>query len=239
MSGKVGSITTSIIVDGLIFNMDAANRTSYPKTGTNVTDTINGNSGTLINDPTFDSANNGSIVFDGTDGKITIPDSNSNFSFNNGVNDLPFSLNIWVKISNNNSSADKNFFTKTNIWLISVDKFDAYATLKTGNPNTFIQRKCSFGNGWFNSYSGEWINFSSTYNGSETPSGIKLYLNGVRIDTTDVSSSTYTGMNPSSTNDIVLGNGILGSVANVQIYNKELSASEVLHNYNALKDRFI
>ena len=29
MSGRVGSITTGIIADGLIFNMDAANRASY------------------------------------------------------------------------------------------------------------------------------------------------------------------------------------------------------------------
>ena len=33
MSGRVGSITTDIIADGLVFNMDAANRASYPRTG--------------------------------------------------------------------------------------------------------------------------------------------------------------------------------------------------------------
>ena len=29
MSGKIGSITTDIIKNGLVFNMDAANRASY------------------------------------------------------------------------------------------------------------------------------------------------------------------------------------------------------------------
>ena len=47
MSGKVGSITTGIIADGLVLNMDAANRASYPKTGTTATDTVNNNVGTL------------------------------------------------------------------------------------------------------------------------------------------------------------------------------------------------
>ena len=34
-----GNITTNIIKKGLVFNMDAANRASYPKTGTTATDT--------------------------------------------------------------------------------------------------------------------------------------------------------------------------------------------------------
>ena len=41
MSGRVGSITTKITADGLVFNMDAANRACYPKTGRTATDTIN------------------------------------------------------------------------------------------------------------------------------------------------------------------------------------------------------
>ena len=40
MSGRVGSITTDIIADGLVFNMDAANRACYPKTGTTATDMV-------------------------------------------------------------------------------------------------------------------------------------------------------------------------------------------------------
>jgi hypothetical protein len=34
MSGRAGEIITDIVEDGLVFNMDAANRASYPKTGT-------------------------------------------------------------------------------------------------------------------------------------------------------------------------------------------------------------
>ena len=40
MSGKIGSITTDIISDGLVFNVDPANRACYPKTGTTVADTV-------------------------------------------------------------------------------------------------------------------------------------------------------------------------------------------------------
>ena len=48
MGIRIGSISTPIIADGLVFNMDAANRASYPKTGTTITDTIGNINGTII-----------------------------------------------------------------------------------------------------------------------------------------------------------------------------------------------
>ena len=47
MGIRRGSISTPIIVDGLIFNMDAANRACYPKTGTTATDTVGNVNGTI------------------------------------------------------------------------------------------------------------------------------------------------------------------------------------------------
>ena len=70
MSGRVGSITTDIIADGLVFNMDAANRASYPKTGVKWNDTVNGNNTTLTNDPTFNSGDIDFFEMDGSDDKI-------------------------------------------------------------------------------------------------------------------------------------------------------------------------
>ena len=40
MGGRVGSITTEIIEDGLVFNMDAANRASYIPDATTTFNTI-------------------------------------------------------------------------------------------------------------------------------------------------------------------------------------------------------
>ena len=55
----------SIITSGLILNLDAGNVASYPGSGTTWTDLSgNGNNGTLINGPTFNSSNGGSILFD-------------------------------------------------------------------------------------------------------------------------------------------------------------------------------
>ena len=58
---------SNIVTNGLVLALDAANRRSYIS-GSFVWNDISGNrnSGSLINGPTFDSANGGSIVFDGT-----------------------------------------------------------------------------------------------------------------------------------------------------------------------------
>ena len=57
MGIRRGEITSKIISDGLVFNMDPANRSCYPKTGTTATDTINSLSGSLINQTSFSDSN--------------------------------------------------------------------------------------------------------------------------------------------------------------------------------------
>tara|TARA_R110001606_G_scaffold366977_1_gene522337 strand:- start:29 stop:226 length:198 start_codon:yes stop_codon:yes gene_type:complete len=58
MGGRVGSITTEIIEDGLVFNMDAANRASYPIQRTLAT----AESGSCFN--TLDLSQSGSFISD-------------------------------------------------------------------------------------------------------------------------------------------------------------------------------
>jgi len=65
-----------IVTDGLVLALDAGNTKSYPGSGTTWTDLSgNGNTGTLTNGPTFDSANGGSIVFDGTNDYVQVTGS--------------------------------------------------------------------------------------------------------------------------------------------------------------------
>ena len=55
-----------------MFYVDAANDKSYPGSGATWSDLIGGNNGTLTNGPIFDSANGGSIVFDGTNEHVVL-----------------------------------------------------------------------------------------------------------------------------------------------------------------------
>ena len=100
MAGSIGNITTDIIKNGLVFNMDAANRASYPKTGTTATDTIGNIVGTLSgangdnNTPQWENTNGGVFDFDGTDDYIDFGDP-SVLSFGNSSTDSPFSISQW------------------------------------------------------------------------------------------------------------------------------------------------
>ncbi len=71
-----GSITTPIVTDGLVFNMDAANRAStIPSTSTLKTfNTIDlTQSGSIITDSTWEDGSPPTFNFDGTDGYISLP----------------------------------------------------------------------------------------------------------------------------------------------------------------------
>ena len=75
----------SIVMNGLVLALDAANSKSYPGSGTTWTDLSgNSNTGTLTNGPTYNSANGGSIVFDGVDDGVNIP-HNSNIDIRNQI----------------------------------------------------------------------------------------------------------------------------------------------------------
>ena len=115
MSGRVGSITTGIIADGLVFNMDAANRASYIPNATTSYNTLDLNqSGSLQDDNgsgMYSSDNQGTWVFDGIDdyiqplvnGKGTIFDTQT------------FTIQAWFK-----SDIDPDTVTAEVIW--SYDK---------------------------------------------------------------------------------------------------------------------
>jgi hypothetical protein len=84
-----------IVTSGLVMYLDAGNTKSYPGTGTVWYDragNLNGgvvNNGALINSPTFDSGNKGSLVFNGTNSYVRV-DSTI-------LQDSGGTINIWCK----------------------------------------------------------------------------------------------------------------------------------------------
>jgi len=81
-----------IVTSGLVLCLDAANKRSYPGTGTTWTDLSgNSNNGTLINGPTFNAGNQGGIVFDGTNDYISIGSQNIV-----GTGTSPFSVELCI-----------------------------------------------------------------------------------------------------------------------------------------------
>ena len=81
----------NIITNGLVLRLDAANPRSY-QSGSLIWNDLsgNGNSGSLVNGPAFNTSASGVIRFDGVDDYV----SDSSIVLNSYTN---FTVNIWVK----------------------------------------------------------------------------------------------------------------------------------------------
>lgn len=88
----INTTQANIVKDGLVLWLDAGHRASYPEVGTAWYDISgNRNVGTLVNGPTYDSANKGSIFFDRNNDYITIPQETGEFS------NSKMTIDVWVK----------------------------------------------------------------------------------------------------------------------------------------------
>jgi len=231
MSGRVGSITTDIVSDGLVFNMDAANRASYPKTGIKTFNTIDtADSGSLINDVAFNT--NPSTFEFGLDGVDDYIDFGPNICTSLGSSVTQLTTSIWFKADA--GSNDGIFAARppsTNISLIGLSLNSSLIFIWCNGTNHYKSKS-------FTDFS-NWYNATIVFEGG---SSFDLYLNGVlqsmsengsQQSSVDLSTSNlYLGLyyNTSFTFD--------GNIGNFQIYNRALSAEEVLSNYNGLRGRF-
>ncbi len=90
----------SVIEDGLVFCLDAANKSSYAGTGTTWADLVGGNNGVLTNGPTFSEESGGSVAFDGTNDKVSF-NLTSDFSGVN-LNDFDCTQEGWCRFEGSN-----------------------------------------------------------------------------------------------------------------------------------------
>jgi hypothetical protein len=221
----------NLITNGLVLHLDAANVKSYPGSGTAWLDKSGyGNNGTLVNGPTFDSQNGGSIIFDGTNDRVDCPLSSTIQSINTN-NSL--TISTFIKVASSSEYRD----------FVGVNKTSG------NNPFTF---RASIGNVYFFDYEIGGIRTTKIYPGTTSDilnkwvqltatigeNSVKLYLNGIQVGTT----TTVSGNIKTIDSDFRIGNlgynVFFGSVSTTQLYNRALSAQEILQNYNATKSRF-
>ena len=234
MAGRI-AYYGNIIKDGLVLNLDAAKVDSYPGSGTVWRDIAGGViTGSLINGPTFDSTNGGSIVFDGSNDYV---DCGSNNIYTLGNN---FSLECWVYptvLGSGNGDELFSLATGGGIPYISYG-------LEWMNTNRFRMSIGNTSNTFLNynstdTYSlNNWYHILGTYNGSV----ITLYINNILQNTTNVSTTVLYSLNRLTIGtwyfDISPTNAFTGRISSVRLYNRALSAQEVTQNYNAMKGRY-
>ena len=230
-----GNITTNIIKKGLVFNMDAANRASYPKTGTTATDTINTITSTLNGTTFISTTGSGVFDFDGNDAMAT---SVSDYDFNLSE----FSIGMWFKIQATNTGTWQNIAAKYLAgafqWRVQTNNsLQAYIQKSDTNYVELLDTSINYN-------SGDWYNVYITY--KNIADSVKLYTNSILKDTESAGTLSMINADGALTfgcREVASSAGsyekyMNGEIGPIQIYNRALSASEVLFNYNGLKGRF-
>ena len=213
----------NIIEDGLIFAVDAANKKSYPGSGTTWADLAGTSNGTLTNGPTFDSANGGSIVFDGTDDYVVT--SGGNLPALNSLS----ALSVCGFFNVDSTSAIRQIYSwgDNNGIRFRINSSTQVRLLERGGTNSPTFNVTIDNDTWY---------FFCTIADS---SGLTVFINttkltgGSAFSPTDTSNTVYIGSRSTSTSEVMDG-----SIACLSIYNKTLTDAEVTQNYNALKSRF-
>ena len=208
---------------GLVLNLDAGNIKSYPGTGTIWYDKSGyQNNGILTNGPTF---SGGSIVFDGVDDYV-----DTTFKVSTSIgNGNPFTLSAFFKT---NKLGQQMLVGCPDSPRFYIEVFNRSGILVShwgiGNNNNSLTSTAVIN-------LGQIYNYVAVYDGN-TVTG---YLNGTPTDTDIIGPQSY------NTNFLQIGkytSGVplyfSGSMYTTQIYNRALSAQEVLQNYNATKSRF-
>jgi hypothetical protein len=220
--------TTNIVRRGLVVHLDAASNSSYPGTGTGWYDlTGNLNNCTLVNGPSYSSDNGGTLLFDGSNDYATF--STNQLSPGTGA----FTWNWWVKLTNlsNFSILFSGTGSNTGYGVVYLNPTSGglgyYAT-----ANRILDNNTSFGSNWW------YITFigNGNVNGSRT---LRLYRNAVQAGSTYTADYNFSSSTPNiGANHDSYAELMRGYVSNATYYNRALSESEILQNYNIQKSRF-
>ena len=232
MSFGYGWRGPNIVKDGLVLYLDPGSPNSYyDKTSTTIKDISgNGNNGTLTNfgsQTIYNTSNGGSIIFDGTNDFINL---------GTGLNFTSFSSCFWIKF---NSLSNQVIITKGDWDTNNASYTIAYYSNQI-RTDTF-QSTTIYGTTTYNFSPTLGIWYHIAFIADAITSSYSLFINGVKVTftfsntfrtpKTDVYSVNI-GRNTTGTYPLN------GNISQSLIYNRVLSVSEVLQNFNATKTRF-
>jgi len=219
-----------VIDSSLVLYLDAANPKSYVSGSTVWTDVSRGgNNGTLTNGPAYNSSNGGTIQFDGIDDFVVMPSRVVDSTF------TALSAECWVKPTNASTCLimENGTAYTTNGFLLAQETSTQFSFEVFGSGYDSVIASTTYSiNNWYHLV-GVWT----------AGSIVNIYMNGVLSNGTRTSQGAQTTLLNGNTN-LYVGirppNSIpfKGNISTAKIYNRALSATEVLQNYNALKGRY-
>jgi hypothetical protein len=216
---------SNAVRSGLVLSLDAANARSYVSGSTIWRDLSgNGNNGTLTNGPTFDSGSINAISFNGVDNFVTMNSSTS-------LTTATPTLIVTCTTNSGTVLAKGGYGSHWNYGLLSLNSTSFRAR---NNNSDVISPSFTASTSTYNVYAIVW-----------TGSTMQFYRNGV------YGGDNATNYSPSAQNSLFLRIGCAwnnntsqnvefysGKIATIQVYNRALSASEILQNFNASQARF-
>lgn len=227
-----------IVTNGLVLNLDAGFTPSYTTSGITWYDlSYGGNNGTLINGPSYSTEGGGSIVFDGTNDVVyTIDPGYPSTGTNSFSIEIVFRIPTDATWSNGGSGTSiigRGSYAGS-IGIIrssTINQVSFWVRLNGGiifNPSITNMARDQF------------HHVLGTYDSSGVA---KIYHNGNFItEQTGSSDGTFGSGNYRLGGNVAFGgvNGGYGQgdISLTRVYNRALSATEVLQNFNAQKSRF-
>ena len=242
-----------IVTDGLVLHLDAGNYNSYPGTGTTWTDLAGSNNGTFLGDTNYTNDKDGGLVFDGTDDAVL---------FGNVLNDTiagtdkKFTISVWLKTgstvpgfffskygdSNHNESQRQIVFRILDVG--GTPRLESFAMFRLTVSNfrgyyansTVIEANTIY-------------NFVLSYDGAIDSAGrFGLYINGTSQTTSvNITSGAWSDIQPGDA-QLTLGGAygtsgplaydFQGTIYQVMVHNRNLSAAEINQNFQATRGRF-
>lgn len=225
------SYNSSIVTSGLVLCVDAGNPRSYSGSGTSWNDaTAGGYNFTLTNGPVYSSSNLGFFTFDGVNDIATA-------GYNTALDTQTPTVEVWVKT---NATSQNGF------WFEKGSVNTQYSLFQEGAVIQWRQFMSS-GQGLVNlsTTTATYMNTSNWYQvvGTYTSGSRILYINGVQVN-----SDTQAGTIATNSSGMSIGayGGNSGSnsywyngaLSICRVYNRVLTAAEVLQNFNATKGRY-
>lgn len=210
------SYSPLIVTDGLVMYLDAANPKSYPGSGTTWTDiSRNGNNFSLVNGPTFNSANLGSIVFDGVDDYSI----NANFKYS------PFTYDIYFK--GGSGYISRLFGYGWGLYVNSPGQLAVWVDTNTSHRSTTTNI----------AYDSSLItNITIVF----ANSAFSLYKNGTFLQTVATPGSSVYSTTTQFTigADTIASSLFTGNIYLAKMYNRALTSAEITQNFTSTKTRY-
>jgi len=223
------SSSSSSPLTNQVLSLDAGNPASYPGTGTTWTDTVGSMPFTLVNGPTYNSANGGYIQFNPGSGQYARSYSTLGTLAN-------WSIEAWHYYDGTNTSSGPNIFTEYQYGGGTIN-----LGLGCGGGGDTDLQAWWYGSGFqaTNPYTltpGAWYQIVGTFDGTT----LNLYVNNTLVET--ASKPPGGAANPA------IGYGLMtrwdpgglwgGRLAIVNIYNSALTGAEVTQNFEYYRSRF-